>query len=704
MAVIGKIRSYSGLLIAVIGIALAAFVLGDFMGYGPTGARSMEVATVENHKIMYQEFENQVATQTENWKQQTGNQSLNTNEAFQIRQQVYNQLVREILLGEQFNKLGIDVSADELTDLFIGNDPHSAVVQSFTDPQTGQFDSESVIQFIQNMDNLPPGSQQQWMRLEEFVKQQAREEKYHSMISKAYYAPDTLAGLYQTERSTTLSLKLVAKRYNTIPDTTVNLTDSDLRNAYDENKYDFRQEKARDLQYVVFPVFPSEEDRENIRTEVERLKNEMQNDDDVISFVNSNSDTPFDPTFYSREELSPEIDSIMFNAETGFTYGPYQEDNAFVVARLQEIEFRPDSMQASHILIAYLGSRSATQETTLTRDEAQAKADSILEVVRRSPGQFSQIAADVSDDPSAAMNQGDLGWFKDGDMVPEFNEAVMNNPVNTFTIAESDFGYHIIRITGKSTPTKKVQIAKLTRNIEYSNQTYQQEYGKASRFAAALRENKDFDTAAEEQGVSKRVVDDLNPMDNSIPGIENPRTIIQWAFNDDTDEGDFSQIYDLEGKFVVAMVTDARDEGIPSLGEIEEEIREIALRNKKALMIKEEFAENSGQSIDQIAESMNLTAQTIDNVRFTLNNLQGFGAEPKVIGAAFAMEPNTVSKPIQGQSAVFVIEVTNINQQEINATGTQAQMQNNFRNRVPNETFRALEESADIDDNRHRFY
>ncbi|MFW6351919.1 MAG: peptidylprolyl isomerase, partial [Bacteroidota bacterium] len=368
MAVIGKIRSYSGLLIAVIGIALAAFVLGDFMGYGPTGAGSTEVASVGNTRIMYQEFENRVAQQTEQWREQTGNQSLSSAEAFQIRQQVYNQMIREIVMNREFEELGVSVSGDELTDLIIGNDPHPAIVQSFTNPQDGSFDPQTVVEFIQNMDMMEPQMQNQWIQLEDYIRQQTKESKFHNLISKGFYAPDTLAYLDHKYKNTAASVNLFVKRYNSIADSLVNVTDRDLRNVYDEHKYQFEnEEETRDLEYVVFPVFPSEEDRQIIRQEVESLKQEMLEVDDKIAFINANSDQRFDPTFFSQDELSPEIDSIMFNSEPGEIYGPYEEDDAFVVALLNEVQFRPDSMQASHILIAYVGSQSAGEETILTR-------------------------------------------------------------------------------------------------------------------------------------------------------------------------------------------------------------------------------------------------------------------------------------------------------------------------------------------------
>jgi len=707
MAIIGKIRSYSGLLIAIIGIALAAFVLGDFMGYGPAGGpQTLEVGQVGKTKIMYQEFEERVSQALDNWRNQTGNQNPGVAETFQIRQQVWDQLLRENLLSKEYEQLGIKISPDELTDLIIGNDPHPAVLQSFTNPDDGSYDPQTVINFLQNLNEMEPSMQNQWFMLEDYIRDQRKETKFNTLVSKGFYMPDALVEADYKDKNTTASASVIVKRFSEIPDSAVVITETDLRNTYNEQKHKFEREPSRDLEYVVFPIFPSEDDREEIRKETESLKTELEQSQNVETFINANSDERFNPAFVGPGELSPVIDSLMFNSEPGTTYGPYVENEAFVVAKLTEVQFRPDSMQASHILIAFAGSRSAQPQTTLTREQAQQKADSILSVVRRSPGQFASLAAQLSDDPSAATNQGDLGWFPDGAMVPEFNEAVIENPVNSFTVAESEFGFHVIRITGKSRPTKKVQVARLTRNIEYSNRTFQRVFGEASAFSSALRDNDDFDAVIEEQGLSKRVIDNLKPMDNTIAGIENPRSIIQWAFAERTEAGSISQIFDLEGRFVVARVAEVKEEGIPSLDEIRDDIMTLAINEKKAQMITDEFNQAQGSTLQEKANALNLNVQSIDNIRFNSNNLQGFGAEPAIVGSVFANETGSLSNPIKGNVGVFLVEVNSKEPPVMpdNITAQKNQLINAFRNRVPNEAFRALRESADIEDNRHRFY
>ena len=707
MAVITKIRSYSGLLIAVIGVALAAFVLGDFMGYGPTGRGSFDIGKIDKTKISYQEFEQRVNDQIEGWKMETGNQNPGAREAFQIRQQVWNTMVREVLLNNEMEKLGIEISSEELFHLIHGPNPHQVILRNFSNPMDGSYDPQQVISFLQNFDLLDPNTQNQWLLIEQFIKRERQENKYHNLIRQGYFMPSQLVSLDYQDRNATADLRYVVKRYEAIADSLVQVSDRDMRRVYEENRHLYEQEASRSLQYVAFPVFPSEEDREALRRELLELEDEFAATENVQAFINSTSDERFNPFYFSQGQLSPELDSVMFNAPLGTVYGPIVEENAFVMARLSDIQFRPDSMRASHILISFVGSAAASPNTTRSIDEARTLADSILNVARRNPARFGDMAVELSEDPSAQMNRGDLEWFRDFEMVPEFSDAVVNANVNTFTTAETQFGIHVIHVTGKSAPTKKVQVARLTRDIEPSNRTFQQVFGQASEFAALLRKNKDFEAAAEEQGLSVRVIDMVREMDMSLPGIDNPREIVRWAFDENTKEDAFSRIFDIDNRFIIATVNQKREEGIPSLDEIREEIRTLAIREKKYEMIAAEMKEAmSAGNIDAIAERLQLTPEQALEIRFNMLNLPGVGPEPKVVGAAFGLQPNTVSQPIKGNAGVLLVEVMTREEamEPDDMTSARRQITTTFSNRVVNDVFNAIRENARIEDNRSLFF
>ena len=712
MAVIRKIRSYSGLLIAIIGFGLAAFVLGDLFQYGPRqgrGQQDMKLAEIGSTTITYPEFDQRFNQQLENWKQQTGESSPDRRQMYRIRQQVWNQMVEEILIEEELEKVGIDVSSDELFELVAGDDPHPFIVQSFTDPQTGEFQAGQVRQFIQNIDMMEPQMRNQWLMLEQHIKNERKEEKFQNLVKKSYTVPEIFAELNHQAKREYVDIEFIGKDYNDISDDEVSLSEDDIQKAYNENKNDFKQEHTRDLEYVAVPVHPTEEDIEEVRINIEELKEELQEVEDVERFVNSVSDEPMDEQYYTKDELAEEIDSVMFDSPEGTIYGPYEKDNSFAVAMLNDIQFRPDSMQASHILISHRRTASAQQQQVQrTQSQAREKADSLLSVARENPARFPQLAMEFSDDPSAAMNQGDLGWFNDGDMVPEFNEAVVNNNVGDIVKVESDFGFHIIHITDHSPTSKKVQVAEITREIRPSSSTYRQVFREVSEFADMIRRDEDFESAAREKGYSTREATHVDKMDNTLPGIERAREIVRWAYDEETKVGSTSQIFDLDEKIVFARLAKIREEGTPRLEEIRNEIERIALENKKFEIIAEEMQQAiiEHESLDRVAESLDLEVNSANNINFSTTNLPGFGREPKVIGHAFGLSENQISQPVKGNNAAFLIQVVNKTEREATKelAETIEELQNNFGNKVANETIKALRENADIKDNRPRFY
>ncbi len=712
MAVIGKIRKYSGLLIAIIGVGLAAFVLGDLFQYGgPQRGRGhvTEVGNIDGNPISYQEFDERYNQQLENWKQQTGIASPNRQQMFRVRQQVWDQLVQEILLEQELEKTGIDVSADELFDLVAGSDPHPFIIQSFTNPQTGEFNPAEVRNFIQNINHMDPSTRRQWIMIEQLIKNERKEEKYNNLIQNSIFVPEVFAKLDFANKNTSVDIRFLAKNYNTIPDEDIELSDRDLRRVYDENKNLFHQEHTIDLEYVVVNVEPTEKDREEIKDVVLELKEEIKEEENIERFINAVSDERFDSRYHSRGDLSPEIEDIMFDSPVGTVHGPYVEDNAFVVAMLNDVQFRPDSMSAQHILVTYRGSR-ADQQQQVARNypQAQEKADSIFDVVRSEPGRFQQLAVEFSDDPSAAMNMGDLGWFKDGNMVPEFNEAVVSGNVGDIVKVETDFGFHIIQITGHSPASKKVQVAKIIRNIEPSTQTFRQVRADVSDFANQVRKERDFENPAKEKGYSVRQASHVGKMDNSIPGVREAREIIRWAYNEETKEGAISQVFNLQDKFVLAKISKIRQEGTPPLENIRTDIERIALKEKKFEKLSQDLSEAVSQhnSIERAAEQLNLEVHSAENLNFSTTNLPGFGREAAVIGKAVALKPNTISKPVKGNNAVFVIEIVNKTEAVTpdDLTAIQRQLRNNTRNRVVRQVVDALKKNADIEDNRTLFY
>ena len=258
--------------------------------------------------------------------------------------------------------------------------------------------------------------------------------------------------------------------YTDVKDNDVTVTETDIKNFYDEHKQEFAADDAvRQLDYVVFDINPSPEDFKKATEDINKIKLDFQKIDnkDVPNFVNSNSDIKYDSAFYAKGKITPvRLDSFLFNASKGEIFGPFIDNSNYYIAKLMDVQMRPDSMKAKHILISYQGAERADQNVKRSKKDAKRIADSILNVLKSTPMQFEAIARKMSNDPSAKEKGGDLGWFADGSMVYPFNKACLDNKVGSRVVAESIFGYHVIEITGKKDPVKKVVAAIIKRAIE----------------------------------------------------------------------------------------------------------------------------------------------------------------------------------------------------------------------------------------------
>ena len=272
MALIGDIRKRSGLLVIIIGVALAAFILGDFLSNrNPGRGRVNLIGEINGDKILATDFNNRVDQNLEIQRLNTGKENLTQEEQFQVRQQTWEQVLSETLLEEQVSKLGMTVSVEELDDFIRGKNPHPYIRQSFTDPQTGQFDPTSVSNFLQNLDQVDPQMRQRYLSIEKAIKEDRLNTKYRNLIAKAYYVPKAFAEREYKNRSTTATTRFYSLPYRTIADSLVQISDADYEKYYNDNKFRYYQEEGRDIEYVAFDVVPSATDRENINRDVNKL-------------------------------------------------------------------------------------------------------------------------------------------------------------------------------------------------------------------------------------------------------------------------------------------------------------------------------------------------------------------------------------------------------------------------------------------------
>ncbi|MFZ4399497.1 MAG: SurA N-terminal domain-containing protein [Bacteroidales bacterium] len=708
MAIIGTIRKRSGLLIILIGIAIAGFVLQDAFK-STKGFKNKKLGIVNGTDITYSEFERKIETQVEQMKQQQRKENLSSQELFQVRQSVWNQLVSDILMGKEYEELSIEVSPSEMNDMFYGKFLHQFITQNFTNPKTGQVDRQRVMQIINGFDQMKPEEQKQWKSIEEYIKSDRIRTKYNNLISKSFYMPKAFAKKSYEAQNDFVKCRLVSVDYATVSDSAVKLTDKDYEAYYEEHKQEFDQEPSRDIDYVMFEVLPSKEDLDATTKQVNDLFAEFQTTDNIPEFVNSVSDKRYDSTFIKRGILPYRIDSAMFNASIGTIFPPFMDNGSFKMAKLLDAQLRPDSMKAKHILVSFQGAYGAAETVKRTKDEAKKVADSLRLLVLKDTAKFTLLASTTSDDPSAKENKGDLGWFEDQKMIASFNEAVIKGKVGEIVVVESPFGYHIINITGKKVPEKKVRVALVSRSLEASNQTYKNVFAKANKFASENTTVDQFEATIKKEGLNKRTAEYVQPMADNIPGVENARELVRWSFNEETKKNDVSkQVFEFDNKFVVAVIKEVREKGIAPLAQLKQRLEFVVKRDKKAVMLQEKLktALASTQDLNQLATKFNTKVDTVPQLNFAAYNVGRKGYEPEVIGTTFTLKKAAISKPIKGYTGVYVVCVDDIIKAPAakDYTMVKMQMQSTFDQRVGNEAYKAIQDKAKIEDNRIFFY
>jgi peptidyl-prolyl cis-trans isomerase D len=702
MAIIGSIQKHSKIVIIIIGFALFAFVVGSFTGKNKSN--TSYVGEVNGDKIRGTDFNNKVEEASEMRKQMSGRTNVPASESFSIRESIWNQMVSELIMQKQYDKLGIDVSKDEMDDMITGKNPHQYIVQNFTDPKTGKFDPKQVKQFIDNLDKVDPAMRQRFLMIEKQIKDSRLAEKYQNLIAHAYYVPKAFAKKEYLARNEHVSLSTIGLRYETVPDAQIKLTDADYQKYYDENKNRFEQEASRDIDYVVYDVKPSVEDMKAITSDVDRIYAEFQQTKDIPNFVNTNSDVKYDSTWVKKGSLPGRLDSVAFNSGVGTFIAPFIENNMYTMAKVVDQQSRPDSLKASHILLSFEGSQAGGKRT---KEAAKKLADSLLMAVKKDPKQLALLSMKYSDDPSAKTNLGDMGWFNDGAMVPSFNNACANGKVGDVVLVESQFGYHVIHVTGKTPPVKKVRLAIVARKVEAGNETFAKSYSEASAFAGDNTTTESFEKAIAAKGLNKRTMERIRPNEGQLPGIETAREVIRWAFNKKTENGNVSQVFDCSGKYVVATLKMIREKGIAPLEQIKNDIKSLVMREKKAEILLAKLDKvAASKDFGQMATSLGAKTDTIQNITFASPNLPFYGREPAVVGSAFGMKKDQISKPIKGEVAAFLIKIDEVSPAApaVNYENEKSVLSNNFRSRVYREVYQTIMDKSKIVDNRVTFY
>ncbi len=705
MAILEKLRVRAGLLLAIIiGLALFAFVLSDFLDSGGTlfSSSKHEIAEIAGRSIPYTDFEEQVKKLEKFQQIRTGQLSFDENIMDRFRNAIWENMVQDVILEKEYKKTGIDVSVDELKELFLGENPHYLVIQYLGDPQTGTLNRQGLAQFINSLQEIDESDEKTYYQfVENEVYRSRRFEKYLTLLRKSIIATTLEARRHFNDMNSSIDFEFVVKPFTSVSDSAVTVSKADLEKYYTAHKNKYKQEESRDLRYLYFEVIPSKEDFQEAEEYIVRSKDEFAKAEDTKQYVNLNSSSPFDDKYYSYGELPDTMNDIMFKSELGTVIGPYFEDNAYKLAKLAAIDYLPDSVRARHILL---------QATQTNASQIWQLADSLKDLITKG-ADFAELVKKYSADKGSVMEGGDLKWFKEGDMVKPFSDSCFFGKKGDIKIVPTQYGLHVVQITDQSKPVKKVQVGILERKVVPSNTTDQIYYSKAYEFAGINNTYEKFNKAVEQQNLAVyvRQAKGVKPLDREIPGLESPRQLIKWAYK--ADEKDVSsQVFKFGDKYVIGVLDKIHEEGYIPLDELKEEIGHEVRKEKKAEKIIAEINSkySQGITIEQLADKLNLQVNTAPGIRLSYPSLPEIGSEPVIVASAFQLEKNVVSKPLTGNSGVFVVMVTNVNiPGEVTPEMLNREkmyINRNYAARINYTAYDAIKKMVRIKDNRREFY
>ena len=710
MAVLNKIRQRSLILILVIALALFSFVIGDLFKNSDalTGGSQDVVATINGKDINRNEFQQKVKSyQDRSGGRQTSTQSMNA---------IYNQELRKIVLQSEFEALGLSVEKDEMRDLLKNS---FSSYPEFQD-ENGTFDVNRLNAFIGNLKDLkgetaPLGNflvnYDSWTNNEQTIAANAIQQTYYNMIKAGISTTISEAEDEYFGDAKTVDVRYVQVPYTTIADSLVKVSKSDISAYIKDNGENYKVDASREVVFVEFKEEASKVDEDKIKADLLALKldrteyNESSKNTDTIAgfnsvadveeFVNSNSDIKYDDSFLRLAQLPAAAKDTLIKLSAGGYYGPYKDGEYYKLSKVVETKQLPDSVTVRHILIPYVGGTRADATITKTQEEAKITADSILAKIN-SGTKFMDLL-ELSSDKVSNEKDGEIEFDYKAGMAAEFKAFSFDNNIGDVDVVGTSFGYHVIEILEQKSFNTAIKVATVADKVEPSDQTLQDVFNKMSKFEIAAKDG-DFNKLAKERGLSLKPIT-FKELDENIPALGSQREVVRWAFNEDTDTGEFKNFSISGFGFIVAKLVQRNEEGLMSVEDASITALPAIRKEKKATMIREKI---TATTVDEIAKNNGQSPRTAAAVTIKNTTLSGAGVEPKVVGAAFGLAEGASSKLIDGEKGVYVIEVTKVNEvpKLENYTSIMNRLNSERKNVVQNKVYQALEKAADIEDNR----
>lgn len=704
MAALQKIRSKSGLLVGIIAVGLFAFVF-------PWGEISTFVnkirdkAFVVNGEVVTTKSYTERITEFENFqKMMTGQSSLDETTSSQIRESVYQQMVKEMMLGEEAEKLGLAVTSEELNDMVYGSEMSPVLYQVpfFANPQTGQFDKAYLMEFLSyiNQDPMAVGEPQRseilarrgiWSFVQNMMKYQRLEEKYTTLVASSFVPTETEAKVSFEDSKSVADIVYVAQKYSSIQDSTIQVTDKEIKALYDQRKNNYKLDgELRQISYFIKDVVPSDGDYAVVEAEINNVYEKLKTSDNPIALVNEYSSIQFVDVNYSMSSLPMKMRAFVEVAEIGDIQAPVREDQSFMTYKILDKKNMSDSIKLQII----------PMPQGLDEKTSAFIADSLLTVIKGGKD-FGAVA----DEMYPGANGGSLGWADEISLVRAGMSTKEVFAASKGEILNLDInGYRqLIKIEDKTNPVPKVKLAIIQMPVIISDKTQNAIDNELNMFVTENGNIENFDKAALDKGYPVLSNITIRPSEPFLGQTAGTRQVIHWAFNEKVGE---VKKFDLSNKRIIAVVKkEIKGDYLP-VSEVAAGLKLEIVADKKAEKIIADLKAKNLTSLDAYAQNIDTRVDTVKFIAFQTNNITGIGYEPIMNVYSKIGQPNKVSEPLKGRNGVYVMEIVERKEEskEFNlAESKQAIKQNNMYQLVT-PSMSVLRDKMGVEDNRVKFW
>lgn len=694
MATLEKIRSKSVLLLIIVGLALLAFIVGDFVNSGSSffNQKRMVVGEIDGEEVKIEDFLAAVDQMTTVYEIESNGQNLTEEMVEQVRQSVWETIVREKVLSKETAKIGMVVTNDELYDNVLGENIHPAILQRqiFVNPETGMFDKNALTQFLSYIDdpnaNISEEMKLYWRFLERAVKNSLLEEKYNVLLSKMLVANDLDAELASNLNAGKVDILYAVEPYYAVPDSVVSVSDEEIEVRYNATKEQYKKQVATcTINYTSFDIKPLDADYAELEAWIKGLVPEFTTTNDVISLVNSNSDKRYVDVALAKSDVDLEFRDSAFMGNTGDIFGPIFINNVYKVARLLGTGIQtPDSVKLRHIYVV--------EET---KERAKTLADSLVNVINAG-GDFANLAKTYSRVSQTAEQGGEIGWVREIVVDSEIAQKAFYTSAGKIFTIETPQGVQIFKVDEVSERVPKVKLAIIERELIPSSRSQAHIYNEAKQFVAGCKNKADFEKKAQEQGVELLPVN-VSINDYRIGDVKNSRQVVRWAF--EQKDGAVSDVFECNDRFIVATVSDINEDEYKTLASVSDNIKYELLNEKKADFVVEKMKGKTMASL--MGEGMRV--DTLKNITFETQQMSRVGNEPKLFALASL---GADSNPVKGENGVYIfkkLQRTNV-ENPLSVEEEKQMLESRLAYATQYLAMEILKEKSNIDDKRYIAY